>query len=401
MDGRTPIRVRMLGSFTLSAGDVQIKDSDNRSKKVWLFLAYLIYNRGKNMEAQSYIDLLWDSQSDNAVNSANALKTILHRVRSMLDQLWPGAGHALIRRQGASCCWNTDYPVELDVDEFERLCAQGEREEDEDKRLANDLSAMELYGGEFLSRLSSSMWVTPLASYYRQAYLQLALRILPLLRRQKRFHEMEELCRSALVQCPYTEELYYHLIDALALMGQQREVTVVYEDMSQLLMDEFGVMPSEELRTLYREAVSVLNDHSLPAETILEQLREPAGRNGAMVCPYDIFRSIYHSTARSLIRSGDVVHLALFSVHHRDRLEELPRRSLERVMDNLEDIIRGTLRRGDVAARCSLSQFVVMLPQANYENSLKVCQRIQRAFNRQYPHSPAGIQFAAYPLEPN
>jgi hypothetical protein len=41
-----------------------------------------------------------------------------------------------------------------------------------------------------------------------------------------------------------------------------------------------------------------------------------------------------------------------------------------------------------------------MLPQANYENSCLVCQRIIKAFFRQYPHSPADIQFSVRPLEP-
>lgn len=398
MDEHGPIRIQMLGSFTLAAGDRQLQDSDNRAKKVWLFLAYLIYNKDKSVEAQTYIDLLWDKEGGDPTN---ALKTILHRARTTLDQLWPGAGHTLVQRQGTAYRWNTQYPMVLDVEEFERLRAQAEDAGEAEEQLRCCMEALELYGGEFLFRLSSNLWTAPLAAYYHQAYLQLALRALPLLRERERYHEMESVCRQALVHCPYTEELYYHLIDALAQLGRQREVTVVYEDMCQLLMDEFGVTPSEELRELYRKAAQSLNDRSLSPETILEQLREPAGRNGAMFCSFDVFSSIYRSLARSLIRSGDVVHLTLFSVHHRDRGEDLPRRSLDRVMDNLEDVIRGTLRRGDVAARCSLSQFVVMLPQANYENSLKVCQRVRRAFLRRYPHSPADIQFSAYPLEPN
>lgn len=400
MEKREPLKVQMFGQFTLSSGGARIKDSDNRSKKVWLFLAYLIYNRGKPVDVQSYIELLWNKDEEGA-NPTNALKTILHRVRSTLDQLWPGAGHALVLSQGTTYRWNTEYPVILDVDEFERLSALAEKAGTEEEELKHGLAALENYEGEFLARFRSSMWTIPIATYYHQAYLQLVLRLLPLLRERGRYHEMENVCRAALVQDPYAEELHYHLIDALSQMGKQREVTVAYEDMAQLLMDDFGVMPSERIRALYREAVSARNDHSLPADVILEQLREPAGSHGAMICQYDIFRSIYRSVARSLIRSGDVVHLALFSIHHRNRAEDLSRRSLERVMDNLEDIICGTLRRGDVAARCSLSQFVVMLPQANFENSQKVCQRIQRAFQRQYPHSPASVQFSVYPLEPN
>ena len=67
-------------------------------------------------------------------------------------------------------------------------------------------------------------------------------------------------------------------------------------------------------------------------------------------------------------------------------------------MDNLQGIILGRLRQGDAAARCSASQFVLLLPQASYENGLRVCARITRAFARQFPHSPASVQVSVQSL---
>jgi hypothetical protein len=50
---------------------------------------------------------------------------------------------------------------------------------------------------------------------------------------------------------------------------------------------------------------------------------------------------------------------------------------------------------------CSASQYILMLPQANYENSCKVCERVIKTFTRQYPHSPARLRYAVQPLEPH
>ena len=69
-------------------------------------------------------------------------------------------------------------------------------------------------------------------------------------------------------------------------------------------------------------------------------------------------------------------------------------------MDNLRDLIQLNLRRGDVASRCSVSQYVILLPQANYESSCQVLCRIIKIFCRQYPHSPAVLRFLVQPLEP-
>ena len=79
---------------------------------------------------------------------------------------------------------------------------------------------------------------------------------------------------------------------------------------------------------------------------------------------------------------------------------DLSQRSLSRAMENLQEQIRNNLRRGDAASRCSASQYILMLPHANYENSCMVCERIIRAFTRQYPHSPAELHYSVQPLEP-
>ena len=108
---------------------------------------------------------------------------------------------------------------------------------------------------------------------------------------------------------------------------------------------------------------------------------------------------LYQVQARSIIRSGEVIHIALLTLQSSSK-EALGRRKLDKAMENLKALIVTNLRQGDVVTQCSATQLIVMLPQANYENSCMVCQRIIRAFCRQYPHSPAEIHFSVHPLEP-
>ena len=170
---------------------------------------------------------------------------------------------------------------------------------------------------------------------------------------------------------------------------------------SDLLFDTFGVMPSEESRKLYRDASREATDSaSVSSETIRGQLQESASGRGAMYCEYDFFKLLYQVQARSILRSGDVIHIALLSIHDENG-GPLARRKLDTAMDNLQALVINSLRQGDVVTRCSASQLIIMLPQANYENSCLVCQRIIRNFSRQYPHSPARVRFSVHPLEPS
>lgn len=393
----TPLQIQMLGEFSMKSGSGQLDDGSNRSRKVWLLLAYMIYNRRRPLPQEELAGLLWSDDASSA-NPANALKTILHRVRATLNQLEPGAGHTLIVRREGSYAWNTEVPILLDVEQFDQLL--GQISADNDAPLPLLLQALELYQGDFLSRLSSNPWVVPIATYYHNAYTQILLKALPALEQQKQWAQSARLCRGALGVEPYNETIYQHLMRSLMEQGDQKGAARVYEEMSELLFSNFGVMPADESRSLYRQALRTVNDRTIPIGLVQEQLREQDSLPGALLCDYDFFKVLYHAEARALVRSGDAVHIGLLTLTDESG-QDLPKRSLERAMENLQAQIRTNLRRGDIAAQCSVSQYILMLPHANYENSCMVCQRICKAFARQYPHSPAKIRFSVHPLEPN
>ena len=392
------LQVSMLGGFSIRQGDGQIDDRSNRMKKVWLLLAYLIYTRGSRPTQENFLSLIQGSKiGDSGEDPSGRLKALFYRARTLLDQVYPDAGHQLILHQSGAYLWNKDIPLTLDVEEFDRLCSQLPAEEE--PRLNQLLQALSLYQGDFLPKLSMEPWAMPIASYYHQQFLTAAEEALTLLTQRSRWQEAAQLCRKALQIEPYSEALYQHRMRIAIAMGDRAEAANIYEQMSELLFDTFGVMPSEESRQLYREACRQSNQQNVSIGTVRDQLREATPAKGAMFCEYDFFKMLYQVQARSMIRTGDVVHIALLSLHAQDR-KPLPRRSLDTAMENLKQLVLGNLRQGDVVTQCNMSQLVLMLPQANYENSCAVCQRVIKAFCRQYPHSPAQIHYSVHPLEP-
>ena len=73
----------------------------------------------------------------------------------------------------------------------------------------------------------------------------------------------------------------------------------------------------------------------------------------------------------------------------------------EKLQTNLQDTIRCSMRRGDSAARCSASQYVIMLPRANYENSCMVCERIIKAYYQKYSRLDAELRYEVFPIQPD
>jgi DNA-binding SARP family transcriptional activator len=392
------LKIQMLGGFSLLWNGQEITDSDNRSRKVWLLLAYMICCRNHSIAQNELFSLLWGDEG--TTNPVNALKTMFHRVRTMLDGLGSGAGHILIVRRDGNYTWNNAIPLTVDVEEFEALCHSATSQTEPKAQLKLYLDVLELYRGDFLPKLSSEPWIVPQSTYFHNLYLQTLRSVLPLLREQQRQSEIVALCSRAIVVEPYDEGLYQFLMRAQLDLGDQQSVIKTYETMSDLLYANFGIMPADESKALYREAVRTVNERSINLGLLREQLDEVDSSPGALLCDYDFFRIIYQAEARAVARSGDAVHIALLSATGNES-KPLSRRSLDCCMDNLQDVIVGNLRRGDVVSRCSVSQYIVMLPQANYENSCIVCDRIIRAFSRQYPHSPATLNCTVQPLVPN
>ena len=393
------VKIRMLGGFSVSFDGKTVDDSANRMRKVWLLLSYLVYNRKRAASQEQYLTLLQGAGGEESADPSGKLKAMFYRVRTMLNTLSPTAGHNWIVHRDGTYCWNNEVDVALDTEEFETLCRTAMETEDGGERLALYEKALGLYGGDFLPKLSMEPWVIPLSAYYHRLYVETVLETLALLQESAAWQKMAQLCDAALKIEPYSEEIHCRYMRALMMLGRREEAVRLYEDMSEKLFATFGVMPSDESRALYREATRENSVPVVPTDGIREQLTEQGQQGGAMKCEYDFFKLVYQMQARSIGRSGEVVHIALFSLHGY-RGKELARRSLDVAMNNLEELMLGNLRQGDLVSRCSVSQLVVMLPQANYENSVMVCQRIEKAFERKFPHSPAKIHFSVQPLEP-
>ena len=395
MNGPT-LQVQMLGQFTLRYGDRTISDSDDRSRRVWSLLAYMLYNHGRSFAQEELIHLYW-SNGEKSADPGNALKSIFHRIRTALDKLQPGLGRLLIRRKAGRYFWNNVMPLSLDIEDFEAHFHAAEAAGDDDVRLAEYQAALALYAGDPLPRMTDEIWTIPIVAYYHSLYTRTAAGAIELLEKQERTAEAVALCRQAIHIEPYQEDLYEHLMRGLLRTGDMKGTMSVYEEMSELLFAHFGVMPSETLRTLYRQATRTVNDRTLTMDEVCSQLAEPAPHGGAMVCEYDFFKILYRAEARSIARNGHSANICLLSISGKDG-EMLARRSLDPAMNNLQVLVQNNLRRGDVIARCSISQYIILLPQANYENSRMVADRLVSAFYRRYPHSPARLRYTVQPL---
>ena len=389
------LKIQMLGGFSLRLGKRELQDTDTRSKKVWVLLAYLIIHREQTVAQRTLIDLLWGDETD-PINPENALRITMHRTRTLLEQLSPELGRGMILRRRGGYQWNGGG--EVDSERFEALCCQ--KAEDPDLRLRNLMEAISLYQGDYLPRQSGEVWVVSTAAYLHNLFVSAAQEAVELLIQQGRSHEAAGVCRRCLALEPCHEGFCRELMQLLAAAGDRRGAAEVYDRLSKRLFDDFGISPSEETRAVYRAAAYSPEDRVLSIDDVMGNLRESDAPSGALQCDFDYFRILCHALSRTMERSGGAAHVVLLDVISTAE-REMPRQTIDRVMGQLSQQIRLSLRRGDVFCQCSVSQFTVLLSRANFENCQMICDRILRNFRRAYPYVPIRIAYQIRPLSPD
>lgn len=388
--GQIPVKVTMLGGFSMTYCGNVLTDEVNRSQKLWNVLAYLVAHRDRNVPQSEFIEQFWPD--DHSSNPANALKTLLYRVRAMLEPLFEPGVEPILSQRG-SYSWNRAIPCELDTDAFEALCQEaGDTRLSAQERIGRYRAAVEIYRGDYLPKLSNSLWTIPFTTRYHNLYLQTVKAYAALLEREEDFEEMASVSTRATEIDSLDEDIHILIVRALLRQGKDAAALSHYEKATDLLYRNLGVHPSAELRALYTEIMNVEQGLETDLEVIQSDLRETAARPGAFVCEYGFFREVYRLEARRAARSGASVHVGLITVSLPDGGVP-PLNVLSTTMDQLKEVLVGNLRRGDVVSKYSGAQYVVMLPSANFEDGTMVMDRVVSAFYRQHRRNFLKLSF--------
>lgn len=389
--------VTTLGEFTISYKNRKVYDQSNRSKKPWNLLEYLVTNRDRSVGQEELMGLLWDE--DESDNPQGALKVLLHRVRKSIESIMPENGEELIQLKKGEYSWNADVTTYVDIDEFEELLKEAENETySVDERAELYSKAIALYKGDFLTRNTES-WVITYAAYYHKLYIAAVKSLIAIYYEQQRYEEIIVLCRKALSIEKLDDKLYFELIKALYKSGQQSEALREYSDSTDLFYKKFGITPSAELKALYKTIMKSTQSLETDIGIIKDALCEKGEAQGAFYCEYEFFKDVYQLEARACARSGDSIYLCLITLSSTTD-EEPSMKTINKAMDDLMCGINETLRKGDVFARYSVFQYVILLPTASYENVEMIMKRISSAFYRKYMKKDMGMQYKLQPLDP-
>ncbi|MCL2633369.1 MAG: hypothetical protein FWD34_02520 [Oscillospiraceae bacterium] len=342
--------ITTFGGFSLSYNGVTFSEFSRRSQKMLLLLEYLIVHKDRDVPRGELIELLWGSQkgADNPENAhVNALKTQFSRLREELNRIVPGKNVISSKVGSYSFCPDMEYY--LDFEEFERLYKQSHGLSDiSDKAglLVCCFNAIELYHGDFLHSRAGEHWVVPLNVYFRHAYIKLVIKAIEILEEENRNDEIISLCREALLAEPGNE----------------------------IIKNKFAQMTD-----LYNNALKEDKGKVSDFDSVIESLTEDSSDKGAYYCDYEGFKKVYSHELRFAERNDRGVNVFLLSIT--DKEGRIPEgAALSSAMGSLSRIITANLRIGDVYAKFSPSQFMMLLRKTDDDICEMILERLERCF---------------------
>ena len=392
------LSVKTFGGFSMTYGDKTISDQDNRSKKLWIILEYIIAFHDRNIPQSTIIDLIWNEESIST-DPENALKTALHRIRGMIGELELPEKKTVLHKQG-TFSWNSQIKCDFDFEEFISIynkAVAGDKSDEERMELLN--RGFALYKGEFLPKCSTEVWASNLATRYLNVYEKLVNELAQLLVKYERYTEVTDICGKAAALDPLDENINYYLVLGLYKSGNQHKAIEQYKRIVDMYYNEFGIDSPERFQKLYDEITSHQSGYEADLKSIQKDLYEKNAEKTAYYCDYSVFQHFYKIQARSCERNGMSIFLLLLTIRSKDKLSD-DKELIRNAMDRLQSVVSSALRSSDIFSRYSKNQFIAMLPTACYENSLLIGERILKKYDAQRPRLKVDLSFAVKYLEP-
>jgi DNA-binding SARP family transcriptional activator/tetratricopeptide (TPR) repeat protein len=302
------MRFSLLGPLVVSdstGGPVAIA-----GPRLRVLLAALLLRANIPVSAGELAEMVWDGSPP-----PSAVVTLRSYIRRLRREVGPGAERISVSDPGYVI---RVEPAELDVLEFEALC--------QDTRAA--LRAGECADASAAAARAMGLWrAAPLLDVPSEALRGEFVPRLDRLRLQVledrfdaglrlgHYQEVIPLLLEATTRHPLQERFHAQLMLALASTAQRAQALSAYQQARQVLVDELGIEPGEELRDLHRQILAGgaelttsgadgVQPGDVPGPAEASTLAEPAGNRSRPVVPRELPAPVAHFAGREAELAG-------------------------------------------------------------------------------------------------
>ena len=385
------MQMNIFGGFSLSDGQVSVNESTLHSNKLNRLLIYILLHRDRDLSHQELIDTFW--QEEHSRNPEGALKNLVYRLRSELRVF---CTQELILTLPGAYRWNPEVRLQTDYEEMDALTEAVKKEDMPERKRYLAEKAIALYKKEAPFRASQESWLLSRLTYYRLQYLETVKVLCGIYEKEQEWDAIERVTTQALDVDGLDEDLHYWRIKSQIGAQNYEQALQYYDYGKKLFYDHLGIRDVERFHEIYNDILSLSTNQMSDISSLVDSVTEKEEPREVFVCEYPVFREIYRVEARRIRRTGIAEYMLLITMKSSSTSKSDAQSLEERIrigMQILEDLLKRTLRAGDVVAQYSNTQYDVLLPACNYESTGLVADRIERLFRTEAGKRRLVLQF--------
>lgn len=246
------LRVQTLGEFRVWRGRQEISPTEWRREKARRLFQLFLTHRNRMLDRDQILEALWPDLDPETAR--RDFKVALSTLCKVLEPGRPeGVPSAYILRDGSRYGLRPGADLWLDVEELERLIAEGDHllARDPEGALKRYRQALALYQGDYLEDCLYEDWCSEERERWVALYLRTADRVAELLAGQEAWEEVLALGQEVLSRDPYWEPAYRWMMLAYARTGRRAQAARVFRRCVERLWEDLQVEPSPATLQLY------------------------------------------------------------------------------------------------------------------------------------------------------
>lgn len=374
------LKIYTLGDFDIKIDDRSILQEIGNHPRLMKLFKYFLTFQGKKLLPENIIEDIW--KEDEFKNPLNVLRTQISRIRNLVDLENYGkqAFFEIVYIDGyyvfniyENCI--VDFLVmQSCIDKYHSLG-------DMDDMINVCRAGVSLYKGDYLGELGLEDWVIPVRNRFDRMYLNNLSHYLQLLKDRSMDNLIISICEEAMSYKPYEEIIHIYFIESLINVGQNRAALDHYKYFTSKLYNDLGVVPSNQMKILYRRIKSQDEKSSvaISLNNLDEELRKSSNIEGALLCDKNCFQVLYDLEVRSRDRGQRDSFICILTI---DNLgyNKLDQKQLKIAMTILLDIAFHAMRKGDVVCQWNKNQLLLLLSSLEQSHVSDIGARLDQKF---------------------
>ncbi|HBN84436.1 MAG TPA: hypothetical protein DDZ89_11380 [Clostridiales bacterium] len=390
------LEIVTLDSFSVKKDGENLSVKYKRSKKLWQLFHCLLANNCK-IVGVDYLTECICSEDDN-YNPKQVLQNLIYRLRKILDELNTDNEESVIvyEQDGYRCNTKNHY---FDAQVFEELCHCGFKMGDDAINCFQ--KALALYKNKFLEENNNDRNIEKARTHYHDLYLKATDSLIHLYQLQGYYDDIIEVSKAALLVDYYDTNIHKEYLKAMLEKDQTRKALSHYEEATEKLYTQAGILPTAEMNAIYRSIKNRKKDSFVLLSDILKDLSAKFDTQGACLCDLETFVFIYNMVRKrnerymksykketdGLRNRYNMTYIMLMTVVPNDTPGNRSQ-PINAIMNQVTQVLLSLLRRTDITCQWSKNQFLILLFDLEMEHTDLVFNRIKNEYERTCPDAP-------------